>query len=107
MFRFISRFLEKEWPPNEIKLKLGKVFEEDSSRESVFIIMDNSIEEEPVEDYFVVQEIHKRLISSGVLVFHNSTKQKDSFFLGDSYKVFGDIAATHKMKLNNAQDNLF
>lgn len=106
LFRFISRFLEKEWPHEEIRLKLGKVYEEESSRESVHIIKENE-EEEKVEEYFDVQEIHKRLRSSGVLSFHNSTKQKESFMLGDSFRIFGEISSTHKAKLNNVQELLF
>lgn len=105
IFRFIFAFLAKDLPDEEIHLKLGKTYQEDSSRESVHVIK-NGCEEE-VSDYFVVQEIHKRLRSSGVLFFHNSTKQKESFFLGDSVKVFGDISASYKSKLNSAQDSLF
>lgn len=105
LYRFIHSFLAKDISGSEITLKLGKIYTEDSFKESMHIIREH--EEEKIDDYFIVQEIHKRLRSSRVLSFHNSTKQKENWFLGDSVKVFGDISLAHKNKLHTAQENVF
>lgn len=105
IIRFISAFLGKHLADDRIILKLGKSYERDSIREEVSIIKEEG--EEFIDDYFITQEIHKRIRSSAALIFHNSTNQRERFSLRDSFNLFGEISSSHKSRLINAQESLF
>lgn len=106
LFRFITTFLAITTEEESICLCLGKAYTEETIKESLIINLDNK-QSKIIEDYFQVQEVHKRIRSSKVMFFHNSTQRRDRIFSRDVFNSFGEISTLHKSKLKNAQDSIF
>lgn len=104
LFKFVQTFLNFPCEEDDLVLEFGLTFDEKASSPTYSL----SCQGKSVEDHFKVQEIHKKLRTSGAFVFHNSTRPRHPFgFNHRALSFFGSPSPEDREKIKEFKDQLF
>ena len=104
LYKFVQTFLNSTCEEEEMTLELGMDFSCARSELQYSLKYQSTA----IDDYFKVQEIHKKIRNSNAFIFHNSTQPKSRYaHRSGPGALFGSISPEDREKIKESKDTLY